>query len=699
MNGKSSTMEKLKTDGRNLLQQRRLTDAASIYLRITKLDPNDAEAWHRLSAIYGMLGNFSNAESCARKALELNPSSTSAYNNLGAALLAQNKLDLASDVFQTSLRLNPNNHEALNNIGTIHMQKGEFLEASRRYEQAILLAPDFSDAYSNLGSALLQLRRPGTAQEILKISLRINPHNLDSRFNYAKALQALGKLQQALDIFNTILTAKPDHLEAAFGVGEILHAQGNFDGAIQCYENLLCNNTNNARLLGALASVKKDIGDVETAISLYKRAATLNPEDHGIYSNYLMCLNYSDTIDPMEVAKEHLNWGESITLRYRPDYPFDNNNDHKKITIGLISNDFRTHSVSYFIEPIISHYDRNKFKLVCYANMAEHIEDDTTARVRNHIDLWRNISELSDTMAADLIHDDGIDILIDLSGHTAWNRLPVFALKPAPLQITYLGYPNTTGLGSIDYRITDTIADPLDSNEDTYSETLLRMPHSFLCYSPPVQAPQPGAPPSIKNGHITFGSFNALPKIGPSMVALWGEILEKSPGSRLIIKNASLISDSACARLRNAFADTGIDSQRLELLGPTRSIEDHLSLYRKVDIALDTFPYNGTTTSCEALWMGVPLITLSGSTHVSRVSKSILHQLNLDGLVATSPREYVNLSINIAGNREELQSLRYSLRSTFNASTLCQQKRFSREFFNTILTAWNKYKYAGVVPE
>jgi predicted O-linked N-acetylglucosamine transferase (SPINDLY family) len=278
-----------------------------------------------------------------------------------------------------------------------------------------------------------------------------------------------------------------------------------------------------------------------------------------------------------------------------------------------------------------------------------------------------------------MVRQDNIDILVDLSGHTGTNRLPVFARKPAPVQVTYLGYPNTTGLSTIDYRLTDAWADPPGKTERWHTETLIRLPHGFLCYRPPNATPAVAPPPVQANGHITFGSFNSLVKTTPAVVACWAHILQQVPDARLVIKNKSFRDPSVCARYQGLFAEHGIAPERLELVGWIDNLNNHLELYHRLDIALDPFPYNGTTTTCEALWMGVPVITLAGHTHAGRVGVSLLSRLDLTDLIAGDPDDYTQRAVRLAQDRATLARLRPRLRPRLQASSLCDGPAFARD--------------------
>jgi predicted O-linked N-acetylglucosamine transferase (SPINDLY family) len=372
-----------------------------------------------------------------------------------------------------------------------------------------------------------------------------------------------------------------------------------------------------------------------------------------------------------------------------PSAGFRNQPDpERRLKIGYVSPDFRTHSVAYFFEGLLRWHDNKVVETFCYA-LTPH-KDETTERLQQQASVWRDVSTLDDAALVKQARADGIDILVDLAGHTARNRLTVFAARAAPVQMTYLGYPSTTGLSRMDYRLTDERADP-PGEEAFHSERLVRLPGCFLCYQPPLRSPSVAGAPMVHNGYITFGSFNNLAKINANVVALWSEILQAVPGSRLLIKNPSLTDGVTAERYRAMFDTHGISSDRTELLGLVPDPQAHLDTYRRIDIALDTFPYNGTTTTCEALYMGVPVITLAGQAHAGRVGLSILGNLGLDELIARSPDDYVSCAASLATNQERICDLRNTLRERLLTSAICDADSFARKVEQAFRQIWHDW--------
>jgi predicted O-linked N-acetylglucosamine transferase (SPINDLY family) len=352
--------------------------------------------------------------------------------------------------------------------------------------------------------------------------------------------------------------------------------------------------------------------------------------------------------------------------------------------------------VGYFIEPVLAHHDHNRFEVFCYSNLQQ--EDNVSERLKSRANYWRRIIALSDEQATQKIRADQIDILIDLNGHTGSNRLLVFARKPAPVQVTWLGYPATTGLSTVDYRLTDGFADPVGMTEHLHSEKLIRLPECFSCYRPPADAPEVSGLPAREKGYVTFGSFNNQAKINREVMAVWAKILQAVPGARLTLKNAGLGSKIVQRKVRETFLGWGVEPDRIELLGHDPYESAHLERYRSIDIGLDPFPYNGATTTCEALWMGVPVVALAGQAHAGRVGVSQLSNLGLTELIGNTPEEYVAIATRWARDLERLSQLRAGLRARLAASPLTDAPRFTQNLEQAYRAMWQDWCLKGVSP-
>nr|WP_255461246.1 tetratricopeptide repeat protein [Mariprofundus sp. NF] len=533
-------------------------------------------------------------------------------------------------------------------------RQGKLAEAEQYLLVAVSLRPGEAMFSNHLGSVQCAQGRLDEGIATYRRAIKMNPRLADTHFNLGNALKRKGNLVQAQKAIERSLVLNP-----------------NFDGA---------------KL--NLAILFRDQGHTAKAEALLERAKQQHPNHVSIASNYLFNLNYHIT-DGQRLLDEHLRFAASYARRAMPSpSSYVNSPDqNRRLRIGYVSADFYRHSVAYFFEPLLRQHQRDRFEVFCYSSVLK--ADDVTQRLIESADVWRDVSHLPDEAVAQQVRQDGIDILVDLGGHTSIQRLLVFAEKPAPVQMTYLGYPNTTGLSSIDYRITDLWADPA-GNERWHSEALLRLPDGFLCFSAPHEAPDVEMPPNEAKGYITFGCFNAMAKIQPELIQCWSALLKAVPASRLLLKNSALTDKEIQRQLLRAFRKHGVGANRLILHGRMPSPQDHLALYHQVDIALDSFPYNGTTTSFEALWMGVPMVTLYGDLHASRVGLSILSNLDLETLAASSSEQYIAVAKALAMDQVRLQQLRFSLRDLLQ-QRLCNGERFTLQLEDAYKTAWQTW--------
>jgi protein O-GlcNAc transferase len=465
----------------------------------------------------------------------------------------------------------------------------------------------------------------------------------------------LGRLEAALELYRACLLAHPRSLDACLGA----------------------------------AGVRVDLWSNEEAVAAYEKAREIAPGSSQIYSALLFHRHYLSPVDPARLFDLHRAFGTMMQEAWpRPgaDYP-QTPDSERRLRIGYASPNLSRHSVGYFIEPVIRGHDRRHFEVFCYYDHA--LADDATRRMREAADGWRDIAGSDDEVVARLVREDRIDILVDLAGHSKGNRLGVFARRAAPVQVTWLGYPDTTGLPAIDFRITDETADPAPAAEQRHTENLLRVDGSFLCYQPPADAPV--LRPREAGTPVVFSSFNNIAKVNAETLRMWGRILTGVPGSRLVLKSSSLKFPDTVDRVIDALERNGVEPARVDLRGWIGERQQHLDAYGEIDIALDTFPYNGTTTTCEALWMGVPVITLAGPVHMSRVGASILHCTDLDELVAHDDTQYVNIAIELARDEARRRTLRAELRTRLAASPLLDHAGFIGRLEAQYRHAWRAW--------
>lgn len=471
--------------------------------------------------------------------------------------------------------------------------------------------------------------------------------------------------------------------------GRALEQAGEMAAALGCFEACVAAHPRHLDARLALASALAGVWRIEESLEHYSLALELPPQHQENFSNYLLVRHLAQRCDPQALYALHRHYGELMSAAVPARYAGRHRgtpDPGRRLKIGYVSRNFLRHSVSFFIEPVIAQHDRSRFEVHCY--YTHEVVDETTQRIAHLADSWRHVHGEDDDALAARIHDDGIDILVDLGGHTKLNRLGVFAQKPAPVQMTWIGYPDTTGLPAMDYRITDAIADPAPQAEALHTERLLRLDAPFLCYQPPLDSPAVAA---REGGPVTFGSFNMLAKLNDPVVELWGRILAAVPDSRLVLKSGALKHAETAMRVRSRFGAQGIAPERIELLDWAEGRAEHLAAYGAIDIALDTHPYNGTTTTCEALWMGVPVVALAGEAHMSRVGATLLAAAGLADLVTENADDYVSIAVALARDATRRRTLRGALRQRLASSPLLDHATFTRGLERAMRRAWRQW--------
>ena len=564
----------------------------------------------------------------------------------------------------------------LSEAGTLYRQ---ICKKDRRDDRARLM----------LGIIQGQLGNYIDAETWLRQAISLNPKNFDAQINHGLALYSKGSAEQALASYHKALKLHPDHPAALLLAANAYASLDRLTEASRSYERVLQQAPGHAVCLGNLANVLAYQGRMDEAVEKYRQSLELNPDQPAVHSNLLLCLHYSANHDPEDIFREHLAWASRHTrgISASTTHANDRQSD-RQLRIGYVTSHLRGHSVAYFLEPILAHHDRTHFEIYTYVDPIA--RDATTERLWKLAGTVRDTSRLSDSAVAKLVCDDRIDILVDLAGHTEGNRLLAFAYKPAPIQMTYLGYPDTSGLNAIDYRITDLWADPPDATEHLHSEKLVRLRNGFLCFRPPEESPPVTPLPAADAGYVTFASFNALTKITSRMLAVWATILKELPQSRILIKNRQLSDATLRERVCSELQHYGVARERIDMLGKT-SKQEHMAAYGRVDIALDAFPYNGTTTTCDTLWMGIPVITLAGRSHVSRTGVSLLTAVGLESLIANNEDEYVSHAISLAGDLPRLKKMRGELRNMMQHSRLCNGAAFTRELESMYRRVWEDW--------
>lgn len=663
-------------------------EAVECYRKAIAVKPDFVTAYNNLANVLLDQGNREEAVACYREAVRIAPEFAEGFFNLGNALENLGDQEEAAACYRKAVRINPDFAEVYNNLGNLLRKQGFLDESVTVYRKALRLKPDFAEVHNNLGIALKEQGKIGEAVESFEQAIAFDPASAEAYSNLGDALRRLERLDEAVASCRKALGIRGDFSEAHNILGNALNKQGKLVESLASYELALAIEPDSAMAYNNLSNALTAQGRLEESLASYRQALAIKPDYYEAHSNLLVTMNYSPLCSARQIFEESLRWDEiHAELRTARQKPHPNNRDKdRRLRVGYVSPDFRKHSASYFCEPLLSAHNREEVEIYCYADVIK--PDETTLRLQALADIWHYTNGMTDEALAERIRHDQIDILVDLAGHTAGNRLPAFAEKPAPIQVTWLGYPNTTGMSAMDYRLTDAVADPI---EQFHSETLIRLPDGFLCYLPPSEAPRVNALPSSGKGYITFGSFNNLAKTTDEVLELWGKLLNSLACSRLILKNNSFADEATRTRYLEMFREYGVAPSRITLLSMTATTRSHLELYGRVDIALDPFPYNGTTTTCEALWMGVPVITLLGNRHAGRVGASILNRVGLDDLVAITPEEYLRLAVELANDQKRLATLRRTLRKRMTSSPLCNANNFARTVEAAFRKMWHKW--------
>ena len=574
--------------------------------------------------------------------------------------------------------------------GLAYHQAGRLAEAERCYRTLLQQNPNDPNALHLLGMVAQAVNEHESAVQLIRRAIAISPGVAMFHNNLGAALRRMGDLPAARESYRRAVQLQPDYPEAWANLGTLLRDQTRLVDSLAAYEQALRRRDLPA-IRAAMATTLRDMGRIEEAIEHYRRALAADPTMADQHANLCFTLHASDRVTPQEIFDEHVAWArrhaDSLTA-WAP--PHENDRDpQRRLRIGYVSADLRDHAVAKFLAPLLDHRNRERFEVICYSGVSR--PDAVTASIQSRADGWREIASLTDAQLADLIRRDCIDVLVDLAGHTNGTRLLAFARKPSPVQFTYLGYPDSSGMTAMDWRISDAVADPPGMTDRWHTEQIARVDGCFLAYPLPPDLPPLTPPPAMNGGFVTFGSFNNLSKISPATLALWRDVLSAVPASRMLIK-ASMFEDPATRDLSaRRVADAGLPMDRVQLLPPVRGQNTHLETYARIDIALDTFPYNGTTTTCEALAMGVPVISLYGSHHVSRVSLSLLSAAGFPRWATDKPQRFIEIACDLAADVSTLAELRGGMRRRLEASALCDGVRLTRGVEEVYRNAWRRW--------
>jgi protein O-GlcNAc transferase len=665
-------------------------DAALASLRrALELSPDVADAHTNLGLVLWGLGRADEAIAALRGAIQLHPGQAEAHAALGNLLKDEDRHEEAIAAFEDLIRLRPGDARAHNDLGVSLHAEGRLEEAAAAFRRTIQLEPDHAQAHGNLGIALQESGRAEEAIAAFRRALELDPDLARTHGILGALLVESGRADEAIASLRRAIQLQPGLSEAHFDLGIALYRINQLDGAIDAYRRALELDPDHAGAHSGLGVAALVTGEAEEASRHFRRALDLRPNDMIAHSNLVMCEQYRPGATLAGLARAHAEWDRRHASRYHGEGPPPDvdRDPERMLRLGFVSSDFRTHPVGLFLARVFEELRPHSCEVVCYHNRADH--DDPTRRLAAAADHWRDVSRMGDDALADLIREDRIDVLFDLSGHTEGHRLLVFARRPAPIQVTWLGYPSTTGVTAMDYLIADRFLVP-PGVEEHFREKILRMPDGYVCFDPPAEAPAVGPLPALSQGYATFGSFNNLAKLTPEVIATWAEILRRVPDSRLFLGTRGLGGLRTRDRIRDAFLAAGLDTCRLELRGKARR-GDLFAAYNTVDVALDPFPYSGGMTTCEALWMGVPVVTTPGETMAGRHSLSHLSNVGLTETIATDPREYIEVAVRLAQGVSHLAAVRSGLRAQMLRSPLCDGETFARHFMALLRDTWRHW--------
>jgi len=652
--------------------------------------PSSPRQHYDLSAVLHRQGRYQEALAAADDALRLDPDIADGHTARGLNLERLGWLDSALAAFERALEIEPDSARGHLNRGVVLQRQGRLSEARAAYERAVRIEPQYALGHCNLGVVLQRQGQLQQAFEAFGRAARLRPNLPQAQIGRGAILQTWGRADEALAAYDAAVRAAPHLAAAHLNRGAALERLGRSTEAVAAYGEAIRIEPGLAQAYGNRANALADQGRFAEALADYGQALRLAPDHAEAQGNRLFCLHYDPGQSDETVLETHRAWG---VWQQRPVGPHENPRQRDKtLRVGLVSSDLGRHPVGYLVMPLLAAADRSEIEFVCYSGRIQ--DDDLTDRIKSFASGWRSTRDVTTEALAQQVRADGIDILIDLAGHTAGNRLPLFALKPAPVQMSWIGYPYTTGLAAIDYLLMDAATVPPGA-ERGFVEQVIRLPETRLCYAPPEYAQSCGPPPVLANGRFTFGSFNNLAKVTPEVVRLWARVLEVVPGARLVLKWRSLADRDTRARYAGWFAQHGIHASRLEL----RAASPHarmLAEYADLDVALDPFPYSGGLTSLEALWQGVPVITLGGGTRpVSRQTCALLRALGRREWIAADPDDYVRIGARLAGDPRFLAEQRRDQRARMAHSPLCDGPHFARRFEAALRAAWHAWCDAG----
>ena len=674
--------------GNTLKELGKLDESEASLRQAIELKPDFAEAHNNLGVTLKAQGKLKESEASYRQAIVLKPNYAEAHSNLGVTLEAQGKLKESEASLRQAIALKPNYAEGHNNLGNILKEQGKLDESEASYRQAIVLKPDFAEAHNNLGVTLKAQGKLNEAEVSCRQAIKLKPDYAEAYNHLGVILQNLGRLNEAEASCLKAITLKPDHAKAYNNLGVILQKLGRLNEAEASYRQAMKLKPNYAEAHSNLGVILQKLGRLNEAEASHRQAMKLKPDYAEAHSN-LLFLYSGFMYESSHYLKKAREYGQqiakSVVSKYSTWLCVGNT---KILRVGMVSGDLKNHPVGYFLEEFLNQLGKFDFELYAYTTQSN--EDDLTLRIKPGFTRWKSLVGISDVNAADHIYNDGIHILIDLSGHTAQNRLPIFAWKPAPVQISWLGYFASTGVAEIDYILGDPYVTPTEE-ANHFSEKIWQLPESYICFTEPEVDIDVVSLPALDKKKVTFGCFNKIARITDPVVRVWSEILHAVPTAVLFLKDKNFEVESIRESFYDRFKVNGIQKDRLILEGQSPRSK-YLAAYNRVDIALSPFPYGGGTTSAEGLWMGVPVITMQGNHFLSHLGESIANNTGLSDWIAVDEEDYVAKAIAFSTDLEGLEKLRSRLRAQVLSRPLFDAERFANHFKNALRGMWKRFE-------
>jgi protein O-GlcNAc transferase len=661
--------------------------AERLYRQVLERDAGHEQASFLVAAIAIESDRSPEAIAILQRLVAAQPNNALYFTNLGEAQRRLGRYELAASALVRAVSLNPGLVQAHFNLGLVTRQLGELPAAIQAFECAAELKPESAQIQHALARALLDYGLHARAIGHFQCALTQDPRMPEVFTHYASCLRKLKRNDASLRAADRALELAPQSALAHHERSATLVELGRFDEAVQSSEHALRLEPDFAAAHAGHASALTFSGRLEDGLAAYRRAVELDPQDDLVHGNLIFLLAFHGGASAQSILDEARRWAARHAAPFADQVsPHANQPDPgRRLRIGYVSSNFNDHCQALFTLPLLAKHDRTRFELHAYSSTA--LVDSTTDTLRSHFDRWSDISQLNAVAAADLIRSHEIDVLVDLTMHMSVSKLTVFACKPAPVQIAWLAYPGTTGLATIDYRVTDRYLDPPDGPAEPYSEQALVLPDTFWCYDPGAREPAVSALPARSVGHITFGCLNSFWKLNEPTFQLWAKVLDRVPGSRLLLLAPE---GSARARVLASFNASGVESERIEFVA-RRPRAEYLKYYQRIDICLDALPYNGHTTSLDSFWMGVPVVTLVGKTIVGRAGLCQALNLELPELIAEIPEEFVTAAAGLAENLDALAELRSGLRGRLERSPLMDAARFARNLESLYRDAWRRW--------